>query len=70
MEAELSHVSLDDSRNKAILIVTCVFLAISLVSVILRCFVRTRIVRAFGWDDGVMVVAMVRRHLSEAFANH
>jgi len=59
MEAELTGINLDDSRSKAILIVTCVFLGISLVSVILRCFVRTRIVRAFGWDDGVMVVAMV-----------
>jgi hypothetical protein len=59
MEAELTHVNLDDSRSKAILIVTSVFLGISLVSVILRCFVRTRIVRAFGWDDTVMVVAMV-----------
>jgi hypothetical protein len=60
MEAKSTHINLDDSRSKAILIVTCVFLGISLVSVILRCFVRTRIVRAFGWDDTVMVVAMVR----------
>lgn len=58
-DAELTHVNLDDSRSKAILIVTCIFLGISLLSVILRCFVRTRIVRAFGWDDGVMVLAMV-----------
>lgn len=49
----------DDSRSNAILTVTAVFLAISLVSVGLRCFVRTRIVRAFGWDDRVMLVAMV-----------
>ncbi|OQE36696.1 hypothetical protein PENCOP_c011G05718 [Penicillium coprophilum] len=48
----------DDSRNKAILIVTSVFLAISLLSVILRCFVRTQVVRAWGWDDGTMVIAM------------
>lgn len=61
MEASFSKINLDESRIKAILIVTCVFLAISLVSVILRCFVRTRIVRAFGWDDGVMVLAMVSR---------
>lgn len=61
MEASFSHTNLDDSRSKAILIVTCVFLAISLVSVILRCFVRSRIVRAFGWDDSVMVLAMVSR---------
>ncbi|KAJ5521083.1 hypothetical protein N7463_001536 [Penicillium fimorum] len=56
---------LDDTRNKAILIVTSVFLAISLLSVILRCFVRTRVVRAWGWDDGTMVIAMA---LNIAFA--
>lgn len=49
----------DDSRSNAILIVTSVFFAISLVSVCLRIFVRTRVVRAFGWDDITMVVAMV-----------
>ncbi|KAJ5238181.1 hypothetical protein N7489_008272 [Penicillium chrysogenum] len=48
----------DDGRNKAILIVTSVFFAISLLSVILRCFVRTQVVRAWGWDDGTMVIAM------------
>ncbi|CAG8944418.1 unnamed protein product [Penicillium salamii] len=58
MDAQLSEINLDDSRSKAILIVASVFLGISLLSVILRCFVRTRIVRAFGWDDGVMVLAM------------
>ncbi|CAG8191602.1 unnamed protein product [Penicillium olsonii] len=58
METQLSGINLDDSRSKAILIVTSVFLGISLLSVILRCVVRTRIVRAFGWDDGVMLLAM------------
>ncbi|CAG8902630.1 unnamed protein product [Penicillium egyptiacum] len=48
----------DDSRSKAILIVTSVFFAISLLSVMLRCFVRTQVVRAWGWDDGTMVIAM------------
>ncbi|KAJ5233142.1 hypothetical protein N7468_006098 [Penicillium chermesinum] len=52
-------------RSQAILIVTAIFLGISLVAVCLRCFVRTRLVRAFGWDDIVMVVAMV---LNLAFA--
>jgi hypothetical protein len=55
----------DDGRNKAILIVTSVFFAISLLSVILRCFVRTQVVRAWGWDDGTMVIAMA---LNTAFA--
>lgn len=49
----------DDSRSQAILIVTAVFLAISGISVALRCFVRTHVVRAFGWDDTFMVLAMI-----------
>ncbi|KAJ5625333.1 hypothetical protein N7510_001642 [Penicillium lagena] len=49
---------MDDSHGKAILTVTAVFLAISAVSVCLRCFVRLHLVRAFGWDDRVMLLAM------------
>ncbi len=58
----------DDSRSNAILIVTAVFLGISLTSVLLRCFVRTRVVRAFGLDDIIMLLAMVgclHTHISE-----
>lgn len=55
----------DGSRSHAILIVTVIFLVISAVSVILRCFVRTQVVRAFGWDDAIMVLAMT---LNLAFA--
>ena len=46
-------------RSEVIAIVTAVFFGISLVTVILRCFVRLRVVRAFGWDDGLMLLAMV-----------
>ena len=47
-----------DSRGNAILMVTAL-LGISLVSVVVRSFVRTRVVRAFGWDDILMLFAMV-----------
>jgi hypothetical protein len=50
---------MDDSHGKAISTVTAVFLAISAVSVCLRCFVRLHLVRAFGWDDSSMLLAMV-----------
>ncbi|OQD70352.1 hypothetical protein PENDEC_c024G02601 [Penicillium decumbens] len=56
-EAILAAVN-DDSRSRAILVVTVVFLAISIISVGLRCFARTRIVQAFGWDDRLMLLAM------------
>ncbi|KAJ6014354.1 hypothetical protein N7540_008945 [Penicillium herquei] len=55
----------DDSHSKAIVIVTAIFLAISLLSVGLRIFVRTQVVKAFGKDDIVMAIAMV---LNLAFA--
>lgn len=46
-------------RSETIFIVTTVFLGISFIAVCLRCFVRIKIVRAFGWDDALMVFAMV-----------
>lgn len=46
-------------RSDAIFIVTVVTLCISFVAVCLRCYVRLALVKAFGWDDGVMVFAMV-----------
>ncbi|GIJ89206.1 hypothetical protein Asppvi_008136 [Aspergillus pseudoviridinutans] len=47
-----------NGRSEAIVTATSVFLALSLVTVGLRCFVRARIVRAFGLDDWTMVAAM------------
>lgn len=46
-------------RSESIFIVTVIFLGISFLAVCLRCFVRLRLVRAFGWDDTLMVFAMV-----------
>lgn len=43
----------------AILVVSLVMMALSIVSVLLRLLVRIHIVRAFGWDDGLMVAALV-----------
>lgn len=48
-----------NNYGEAITVVTAVFLAISLLTVLLRCFVRFRVVRAFGWDDTLMVIAAV-----------
>lgn len=45
-------------RSETIFIVTVIFLGISFIAVCLRCFVRLRLVRAFGWDDALMVFAM------------
>jgi hypothetical protein len=48
-----------EGRSLSIFIVTTVFLGFSFIAVCLRCFVRLRIVKAFGWDDALMVFAMV-----------
>ncbi|KAL3496790.1 hypothetical protein BJX62DRAFT_63132 [Aspergillus germanicus] len=47
-----------EGSSLSIFVVTLVFLIISFISVALRCFVRLRLVRAFGWDDALMVLAM------------
>lgn len=44
----------------AVQTVAAVFLPIATISVLLRIYVRGWIVKAFGWDDGAMVVALVR----------
>jgi hypothetical protein len=49
-----------NSRSRALFAVILVFLCLSFTAVALRCFVRLRLVKAFGWDDVLMVLAMVR----------
>ncbi|KAJ5692682.1 hypothetical protein N7462_002105 [Penicillium macrosclerotiorum] len=48
-----------EGRSKTIFIVTTIFLGISFIAVCLRCFVRIKLVKAFGWDDALMVFAML-----------
>jgi hypothetical protein len=51
-------------RGIAILCVAIVAYIFSTITVVLRCFVRLRIVRFFGWDDALMVLALVRDPLT------
>lgn len=46
-------------RNLEVKAVAATFVSIACITVLLRCYVRLRVVRSFGWDDGVMVVAML-----------
>ncbi|KEY84117.1 integral membrane protein [Aspergillus fumigatus] len=48
-----------DDRSLEVKVVAAVFMAIASVTVILRCYVRLFVVKAFGWDDGAMVIAML-----------
>ncbi|KAL2861994.1 hypothetical protein BJX68DRAFT_274002 [Aspergillus pseudodeflectus] len=47
------------NRPAAVRGVAAAFLALSTIAVLLRCYVRLRIVKAFGWDDGIMILAML-----------
>jgi hypothetical protein len=46
-------------HSLAIFIVAVVYLSISFIYVCLRCIVRLWIVRSFGWDDALMIFALV-----------
>lgn len=46
-------------QSAALCGVAAAFVALSSISVALRCYVRLRIVKAFGWDDFVMILALV-----------
>ncbi|KAJ5561327.1 hypothetical protein N7535_004206 [Penicillium sp. DV-2018c] len=48
-----------EGRSESIFVVTTIFLGLSFIAVVLRCFVRLHLVKAFGWDDGLMVCAMM-----------
>ncbi|KAE8382364.1 hypothetical protein BDV26DRAFT_288646 [Aspergillus bertholletiae] len=45
-------------KSETIIIVTSAFLALSFLAVSLRCYVRLHLIRAFGADDWMMVLAM------------
>ncbi|OJI87316.1 hypothetical protein ASPTUDRAFT_167304 [Aspergillus tubingensis CBS 134.48] len=45
-------------HSLAIFIVSAVTVGLAIIAVALRCFVRLYILRAFGWDDALMVAAL------------
>lgn len=49
-----------DDRSLTVKAVAASFMSVASVTVILRCYVRLCIVKGFGWDDAMMVIAMVR----------
>ncbi|KAJ5176703.1 uncharacterized protein N7482_002580 [Penicillium canariense] len=49
----------EDQRALAVKTVAAVFMPIACVAVMLRCYVRGWLVKAFGWDDGAMVAAVL-----------
>ncbi|KAJ5504492.1 hypothetical protein N7463_007366 [Penicillium fimorum] len=49
----------EKQRSTAVQTVAAVFLPIATITVMLRIYVRGWIVKAFGWDDGTMVIALL-----------
>ncbi|KAL4914350.1 hypothetical protein BDW62DRAFT_213564 [Aspergillus aurantiobrunneus] len=45
-------------RSLAVQTVAAVFMLVACIAVLLRCYVRGWLIKAFGWDDGAMVIAM------------
>jgi hypothetical protein len=48
-----------DSRAALIKSITMVFLVFTWLSVLARTWVRAMVIRNYGWDDAVMLLAMV-----------
>ncbi|KAL4792187.1 hypothetical protein BDV19DRAFT_392359 [Aspergillus venezuelensis] len=47
-----------NNHSLAIFVATAVMVGLSIIAVLMRCFVRLYLVRAFGWDDVLMLVAL------------
>ncbi|KAJ6032153.1 hypothetical protein N7540_002885 [Penicillium herquei] len=60
MASTTVHMSLKGGHSLAMVTIESVMMGLAIIAVALRCFVRLYIVRSFGWDDSVMVGALVR----------
>jgi hypothetical protein len=49
------------NRGPGLLVVNYVFVTTAIAACALRCFVRVKMVKAFGFDDWLMVLSTVRR---------
>lgn len=62
MSTELNY----ESRGPELFAVATTFVSLAAITVILRVYVRVFLVKAFGWDDAWMIVALV----SSAIIDH
>ena len=58
-----------ENRGLQLQAVCCALVASAFVSTLLRCYVRVRIVRNFGFDDSCMVVALVSHSIFAVYKN-
>ena len=50
----------DHDRGDTIIVINVVFLGLGLILVCLRVYVRTKVIKNFGWDDFLIILALVR----------
>jgi hypothetical protein len=48
-----------DDRSRQLRAVAITFIPLVCMTMALRCYMRAKVIRALGWDDGVMVMALV-----------
>lgn len=49
-----------EKRNQDVLLgVSILFITLGIILVALRCYVRIFLLRAFGYDDGLVIIALV-----------
>ncbi|KAL4746521.1 hypothetical protein BDW72DRAFT_184717 [Aspergillus terricola var. indicus] len=48
-----------DDRSGQLRVVAIAFIPLVCMTMVLRCYMRTKVIRALGWDDGVMVIALL-----------
>lgn len=61
---EISKLPPEENIGVVINAIIGVFLGVGLILVCLRIFVRTKINKAFGWDDTLIILALVRYVIS------
>lgn len=59
--------TLHELKSYDMLATSCVFLALSAITVVARIYVRGWMIRSFGWDDWLMMVTWVRPRLRLLF---
>lgn len=59
----MAEVRVPGDRSLSVRAVAGTFGVLAWISVGLRCYVRLKFVKSFGWDDGLMVLALVRLSL-------
>lgn len=67
MSSDKAVPTLHELKSYDMLATSCVFLALSAITVVARIYVRGWMIRSFGWDDWLMMVTWVSTHLYLGF---